>query len=370
MLNIIHIVGARPNFIKAAPVIKKLNTFIDINNTIVHTGQHYDKNMSEQFFIDLEIPKPDINLGIGGGTHAIQTANIMIKCEEVFNQYKPDVVVVYGDVNSSVAAAVVASKIHLEESNYNLKVVHVESGLRSGDRTMPEELNRIVTDHLSDYLFVSCEDGLDNLKREGIPEEKCFMVGNTMIDSLIEFEEKFDDSDIIQKLELTKNNYFLITIHRPFTVDNKERLLEMMDSLVEVSNKTKFDCVFPMHPRTRKTLEKYGVLKKYLKLLRIVEPLGYIDFMSLQKNAKMIITDSGGIQEESTYFKVPCLTVRDNTERPVTIHNGTNKLIGTDYKNLVNEVQEHMDIESKTEIKYWDGKSSERIANTIRGLYR
>jgi len=360
MLRVMHIVGARPNFIKAAPVIKSLDTFLDIENIIVHTGQHYDKNMSEQFFIDLEIPKPNINLGIGGGSHAVQTANTMIGCEKTFDKYKPDVVVVYGDVNSSVAAALVASKL-------NLKVIHIESGLRSNDRTMPEELNRIVTDHLSDYLFISCEDGLENLKKEGIPEEKCFFVGNTMIDSLVEFEDKFDASPIIQELDLEKNNYSLITIHRPFTVDNKTRLLEMMDSLVEVSKE--IECVFPIHPRTKNTLIRFGVFNDYLYKIKIIEPLGYIDFMCLQKNSKFIITDSGGIQEESSYFNVPCLTVRDNTERPITIQNGTNKLIGTSYKNLINEVK-NINYNSKSNIELWDGHSAQRISSIIRSLYR
>ena len=367
MLRVMHIVGARPNFIKAAPVIKSLDTFLDVENIILHTGQHYDKNMSEQFFIDLEIPKPDINLGIGGGTHAIQTANIMIGCEKAFDEYKPDVVLVYGDVNSSVAAALVASKL-------DLKVIHIESGLRSNDRTMPEELNRIVTDHLSDYLFISCEDGLENLQNEGIPKEKCFFVGNTMIDSLVEFEDKFDDSPIIQELDLTKQNYSLITIHSPFTVDNKDRLFEMMDSLVDVSKE--IQCVFPIHPRTKNTLIESGAFSEYQEgfsdtesKIKIIEPLGYIDFMCLQKNSKFIITDSGGIQEESSYFNVPCLTVRDNTERPVTIQNGTNKLIGTDYKNLINEVK-NINYNSKSDIELWDGRSAQRISSIIRSLYR
>jgi len=350
MKNVIHVLGARPNFIKAAPLIKRMNKLSHVNNIVLHTGQHYDKNMSGQFFDDLDIPKPDINLGLGGGSHAIQTAEIMKGCEKVFEEYNPNVVVVYGDVNSCVAATLVASKM-------GIKIAHIESGLRSWDRTMPEEINRIVTDKISDYLFTTCEDGVSNLRNEGVDSDKIFLVGNTMIDSLVEFEDKFTNE--------REEEYALVTLHRPFTVDSKSRLIEMMDSLVEVSENIK--CIFPIHPRTKNALVKNDLYNTYKSRILMTEPLGYIDFMSLQKYAKFIITDSGGVQEESSYFNVPCLTVRDNTERPVTCTDGTNKLIGTDYKNIPNEVN-NIDYNKNSSINLWDGKASNRITKIFEDI--
>jgi len=347
MKKVIHILGARPNFIKAAPLIKKMNKLLGVNNIVLHTGQHYDKNMSEKFFDDLNIPKPNINLGLGGGSHAIQTAEIMRGCEKVFKEYNPDMVVVYGDVNSCVAATLVASKM-------GIKISHIESGLRSGDRTMPEEINRLVTDTLSDYLFVTCEDAISNLKNEGVNHEKIFFVGNTMIDSLVEFEDKFENQ--------TDGEYALVTLHRPFTVDDKSNLKEMMDALVVVSQD--IELVFPIHPRTRQSLINFDLYDCYKSEIKFLDPLGYLEFMSLQKYAKFIITDSGGIQEESSYFNVPCLTVRDNTERPVTCTDGTNKLIGTDYGNISYHVQT-IDYGKKSSINLWDGKASNRIIDIL-----
>jgi len=326
-----------------------MNEVSDIKNIILHTGQHYDKNMSDQFFDDLNIPKPDINLGLGGGSHAVQTAEIMKGCEIVFKQHNPDVVVVYGDVNSCVSAALVASKLHI-------KIAHVESGLRSHDRTMPEEINRIITDSLSDYLFVTCEDGLDNLNYENI-HGKVFFVGNTMIDSLVEFEHKFNNK--------INEEYALVTLHRPFTVDDKSRLIEMMDTLVKISND--INLIFPIHPRTRQSLINFDLFDKYNLKIKLIEPLGYLEFMSLQKHAKFIITDSGGVQEESSYFNVPCLTVRDNTERPITCFDGTNKLIGTDYKNILNEIK-LINYNRRTSIKLWDGFASDRIVKVFKNV--
>ena len=353
MKTIIHVLGARPNFIKAAPLIKNINSKLDVKNIIVHTGQHYDKNMSGQFFVDLNIPKPDVNLGLGGGSHATQTAEIMKGCEKVFEEHNPDLIIVYGDVNSSVAAALVASKL-------NIKIAHIESGLRSGDRTMPEEINRIVTDNLSDYLFVTCEDAVSNLKDA---YGEVFFVGNTMIDSLVEFDKKFDESTILSKLDLNKKEYALTTIHRPFTVDDISRLGDMMDSLVNLSRGV--ECVLPIHPRTKNALIKNDLNHYFESKLKIIEPLGYLDFMCLQKNAKFIITDSGGVQEESSYFNVPCLTIRDNTERPITCTDGTNKMIGTSYSNILDEVM-MIDFNKKSTIKLWDGKSSDRIVKILK----
>jgi len=351
--KIIHVLGARPNFIKAAPLIKELNKLSNVDNLVLHTGQHYDKNMSGKFFIDLNIPDPDVNLGLGGGSHATQTAEIMKGCEKVFEEHNPDLVIVYGDVNSCVAATLVASKLHI-------KIAHVESGLRSGDRTMPEEINRIVTDSLSDYLFVTCEDAVSNLKDT---YGDTFFVGNTMIDSLVEFDEKFDESTILSKLDLDKKKYALATIHRPFTVDDASRLGDMMDSLVNLARG--IECVLPIHPRTKNAIIKNDFNHYFESKLRIVEPLGYLDFMCLQKNAKFIITDSGGVQEESSYFNVPCLTVRDNTERPITCTDGTNKIIGTSYANIIDEVM-MIDFNKKNKIKLWDGKSSDRIVRVLK----
>ena len=361
MKKVIHIVGARPNFIKAAPLIKGMNK-LDIKNLVVHTGQHYDHNMSQQFFSDLNIPKPDYNLGAGGGSHATQTANIMIGCERVFVEHKPDLIIVYGDINSCVAAALVAKKLHLDGFP-PIRIAHIEAGLRSFDMEMPEEINRIVTDSITDLFFVTCKDALVNLQKQGIDSKKCFFVGNTMIDSLVEFNEKFDKSNILNKHSLIKKSYALCTLHRPSNVDNKQDLIRMFDAIVETSNTIK--CVFPIHPRTKSNLSKYNLYEKYSNIpnLKIIEPQGYIDFMCLQKNAKLIITDSGGIQEESSFFGVPCLTVRDNTERPVTATQGTNTLIGCDYENIPKMVSNNYSTESNIEL--WDGKSSDRIIKII-----
>ena len=356
MRVVVHVVGARPNFIKAAPLIKCMEK-ADFQNILVHTGQHYDRNMSQQFFEELNIPKADFNLNASRGSHAVQTANIMIECEKVFLEHSPDLVVVYGDVNSSVAAALVAKKLHL-------KVAHIEAGLRSFDRSMPEEINRIITDSISDIHFVTCSDALVNLKNEGIKAENCYFVGNTMIDSLVEFNEKFDNSSVLQKLSLTEKEYALITLHRPSNVDDKNELLQLMERLVKVGELLK--CVFVMHPRTKNNLCKFGLYERYEKLdsLKIIEPLGYIDFMFLQKNSKLVITDSGGVQEESSFFRVPCLTVRDNTERPITIKKGTNTLIGSNYEDICNYVR-NMNYNVTSNIELLDGKSSERISSIL-----
>lgn len=356
MKTIVHVLGARPNFIKAAPLIKQMSQG-SFQNIILHTGQHFDHNMSQLFFDELNIPKPDYNLGINEGSHAEQIAKMIIGCEKVFVKSHPDLVVVYGDVNSCVAAALAAKKM-------NLKIAHIEAGLRSFDRNMPEEINRIITDSISDLHFVTCEDALLNLKNEGVKSENCYLVGNTMIDSLVEFNGKFDRSSILKKLNLDIKEYALITLHRPSNVDNKNELLKLMDVLAETSKLIK--CLFVAHPRTKNNLRKFGMLDKYdkLKSLKIIDPLGYVDFMCLQKNAKIIITDSGGVQEESSFFEVPCLTLRDSTERPVTIKNGTNKLMGTSHDNICTYIK-NMNFDLYSNIEYWDGGSSERIVNVL-----
>jgi len=361
MKKVIHIVGARPNFIKAAPLIKSMNK-LDIHNLVIHTGQHYDHNMSQQFFSDLNIPTPYYNLGAGGGSHATQTANIMIGCERVFVEHKPDLIIVYGDINSCVSAALVAKKLHLDGLP-SIKIAHIEAGLRSFDMEMPEEVNRIVTDSITDLFFVTCKDALHNLEKQGTDMKKCFFVGNTMIDSLIEFNDKFDLSKVLDKYSLTKGSYALCTLHRPSNVDSKEDLIRMFDAIVDTSKILK--CVFPIHPRTKSNLSKYNLYEKYNNIpnLCIIEPQGYIDFMCLQKNAKLVITDSGGIQEESSFFGIPCLTVRDNTERPVTVTQGTNTLIGSNYENIPKMVSNTHSTESNIEL--WDGASSDRIIEIL-----
>lgn len=358
MKTLIHIVGARPNFIKAAPLINKLATE-PINNIIVHTGQHYDYNMSKTFFEELEIPEPNYHLGAGGGSHTTQTTNVMLGCERVFNELKPDGVIVYGDINSCMAAAIVASKMHLEGMN-KITIIHVESGLRSGDKDMPEELNRIITDALSDICFVTSEDAIVN-----ILDKKFFFVGNTMIDSLVKMTDKIDQSDIKNRLSL-KEEYALITMHRPSNVDSKKTLKRLMDEIISLAEHVQ--CVMPLHPRTRHRLSSFGIWKQYENQsnLKIIEPVGYLDFMNLQKNAKVVITDSGGIQEESSFFNVPCLTVRDNTERPITITQGTNKLIGTKYNNILSEYKKIDRTTKKSNIKYWDGNAAQRIVEVLK----
>ena len=346
--TIIHIVGARPNFIKAAPLVKAMNK-LAINNLLVHTGQHYDYNMADRFFEELDI-EPDHYLNAGS-----DITSIMQQCEMLFNKLQPDLVIVYGDVNSTVAATFIAKKMQIQ-------VAHIESGLRSYDRTMPEELNRKVTDSISDLLFTTCWDGIANLKREGIEgPQKCFMVGNTMIDTLVKLKSKFDQSNILTDHKLTKKDYVLVTMHRPSNVDNEKSLKGLVDAINKISNT--YDIIWPLHPRTAQKLKVFGIgIKRNIKC---IPPAGYIDFMCLQQNAKLIITDSGGVQEESSYFNTPCLTVRENTERPVTCDFGTNKLIGIDYKNIESEI-EKIDYSIKSTIDLWDGNSSERIVKILK----
>ncbi len=362
MKTIIHIIGARPNFIKAAPLIREIDSQLgtwNVDNFVLHTGQHYDKNMSDIFFKELDIPKPDFNLNAGGGSHAQQTARIMVGCEEIFIKKKPDLIIVYGDINSCVAASLVASKMHIP-------IAHIESGLRSYDRKMPEEINRVITDSISDMLFLTSSDALLNLKTEGVDENKCHLVGNTMIDSLVRLNKIFDRSKILESLNLEKKSYALITLHRPSNVDSKMDLEKMMDALVMIS--FQMECVLPIHPRTKNNLDKFNLYSKYSnnKRFNIIDPLGYIDFMNLQKNANIVITDSGGIQEESSFFGVPCLTVRDNTERPITITHGSNKLIGTNYADIVTHISSLKMVDEPGNIELWDGNASKRIVKIIR----
>jgi UDP-N-acetylglucosamine 2-epimerase (non-hydrolysing) len=339
---------------KAAPVLHALGKRPAVDQTLVHTGQHYDANMSDVFFSQLEIPAPDVNLGVGSGSHARQTAEVMTRFEPIVLESKPDVVLVYGDVNSTVAAALVCAKL-------GVRVGHVEAGLRSFDWSMPEEINRVVTDRLADLLFTPSEDGDTNLEREGIPAEKIHRVGNVMIDSLVRL--------LPAAAQCPKNGfrerYALVTLHRPSNVDDSETLKSILESMLEINED--LDVVFPVHPRTRQRIAEFGLNVGKLHLL---EPLPYIEFLALQRRAAVVITDSGGIQEETTYLGVPCLTLRNNTERPVTVSLGTNVVIGNDRKQLSFELSRIVEGKAKkgTIPPLWDGRAGERIADVLQSL--
>jgi UDP-N-acetylglucosamine 2-epimerase (non-hydrolysing) len=340
---------------KAAPVYRAL-AGRGHEQVLVHTGQHYDALMSDVFFKTLEIPNPDESLNVGSGSHAQQTASIMSRFEPVVLARQPDVVLVYGDVNSTVAAALVCSKL-------GIRVAHVEAGLRSRDRSMPEEINRLVTDQLSDMLFTPSVDGDENLAREGIQEAKVFLVGNVMIDTLIRFLPSADERYAKLKSELSLDSFGLVTLHRPSNVDDEASFLPMLAVLDELSHE--IPLIFPVHPRTRQKWASH--LERCNPNLRTIEPLGYLEFLALQKNAKVVVTDSGGIQEETTYLGTPCLTLRENTERPITVTLGTNVLIGRDWVLLRKHFHEAINGGHKVAggIPLWDGKASERIADIL-----
>jgi UDP-N-acetylglucosamine 2-epimerase (non-hydrolysing) len=357
-MHILHVVGARPNFMKAAPVLRALSAHQGVLQSLIHTGQHYDAAMSTVFFEQLEMPHPDCNLEVGSATHAQQTARIMMAFEPVLLDRKPDLLLVYGDVNSTVAAALVASKL-------GIPIGHVEAGLRSGDRSMPEEINRILTDQLSEMLFTPSADGDANLLREGIPQEKIHRVGNVMIDSLVRLLPK-----VCQHASTDPSSpYALVTLHRPSNVDDLPWLQELLATVMELT--AKLSVIFPVHPRTRLRLDSLPNAFADTARLRLLEPLPYLEFLALQKHASIVITDSGGIQEETTYLGVPCLTVRENTERPITIEQGTNQLVGRDLARLKSAAVEALAMQKKgTEpgarsIPLWDGHAAERIAQII-----
>ena len=356
MKRIDLIVGARPNFIKAFPVYRALEKTGQFSLRLINTGQHYDKNMADVFFEQLKMKKPDINLGIGSGRHGEQTARILDKIEREFLSEKPDLVIVFGDVNSTLAAALAAAKL-------NISVAHVEAGLRSFDRSMLEEINRVLTDQISDLLFITSPEAEVNLLKEGKDKGQISFVGNTMIDSLIRFQSHFDSVHIKDACGFQDKEYVLITLHRPSNVDdpvNLEQLIASLNTVAEI-----VPCLWPLHPRTRKQLD--NITPKLHDRLFIIDPLGYLEFMGLQRDAAAVITDSGGIQEESTFLGVPCLTVRDNTERPITIEQGTNRLVGTEYSNIPEIVKEVIVEKSVPRVpELWDGKSSERIANVLQ----
>ena len=318
-MKILSVVGTRPNFIKLGALVNEIKKH-DVEHLLVHTGQHYDDKMSKLFFDDLEMSKPDINLGVGSGSYGEQIGNIILKLEKVLIKEKPDLVVVVGDVNSTFAGALIAKQL-------GIKVAHVEAGLRSFDLTMPEEINRMLTDKISDFLFTTEESGNVNLLNEDVGKNKIFFVGNVMIDTLLKHKEKANKSDILGKLNVEKNNYCVLTLHRPSNVDKKEDFENVLSVLDTIQEKIKI--VFPVHPRTKKNIELFnldGTIKKMENLI-ITEPLGYLDFLCLMANSKFVLTDSGGIQEETTVLNVPCITLRENTERPVTVEQGTNLIV-------------------------------------------
>lgn len=362
-IKVILVAGARPNFMKVAPLLhciarhnqQAMNGTPRIEPFLVHTGQHYDEKMSDVFFAELGIPAPDVNLGVGSGSHAVQTANIMTRFEPVCEREKPDWVLVVGDVNSTMACTLVASKMHI-------RVVHVEAGLRSFDRNMPEEINRLVTDSLANLLLTPSPDADENLAREGVPSSRIQLVGNIMIDSLLANLDKVDQSTILSRLNLQKRRFIYVTLHRPSNVDTKESLTLIMRAFADIS--CKMPVVFPMHPRTRARLAEFGI-EIGKSNIAILDPVGYHDSLALTQSARCVVTDSGGLQEESTFFRTPCLTLRPNTERPITITVGSNRLI------KVNEVFEQLDAVLAgsetlgTVPPLWDGKTSERIVESL-----
>jgi UDP-N-acetylglucosamine 2-epimerase len=355
--TVAHVVGARPNFMKAAPVIRALDER-GVRQTVIHTGQHYDATMSDVFFRDLGLPEPDMNLGVGSGTQATQTAALMVALEKAFAEIRPVLAIVYGDINSTLAAALVASKT-------GLPLAHVEAGLRSFDDSMPEEINRRVTDLLSELLFVTSPEGLDNLRAVGIPDERMHLVGNPMIDTLLANLDRFDSDRMRREIGLLEGPYAVATLHRPANVDTPEaaaRLVAMIDGVAEL-----LPLVLPLHPRGRPTLEAAGLRSS--PRLRVVDPLGYVDFISLVRGAALVLTDSGGIQEETTILGVPCLTVRPNTERPITISHGTNRLVEPgEVVSLVREVLAGGVRRPEEGPPLWDGRAGERIAALIQDL--
>lgn len=364
-MKVIHVVGARPNFMKIAPIMDRMEKCSNIRQILVHTGQHYDEQMSKLFFSDLKIPEPDINLGVGSASHAVQTAGIMQSFEKILLEEKPDLVVVVGDVNSTIACALTSVKL-------GVSVAHVEAGLRSFDRTMPEEINRIVTDKLSDLLFTTEESANGNLVREGIEKEKMFFVGNVMIDTLVKFQEESERSRILKSLNINPGEYALLTLHRPSSVDEPERFQEILEALEYTAKGIQI--IFPCHPRTRKQIQSLGFQKYFHEEvgprksgLRITDPLGYLDFLYLMSNSKFCLTDSGGIQEETTILGIPCLTLRENTERPATIFQGTNTLVGYSKEKIVMEASKILEGQGKKGKipELWDGKAAGRIVDVI-----
>jgi UDP-N-acetylglucosamine 2-epimerase (non-hydrolysing) len=410
-MNLLLVVGARPNFMKVAPIleaIKRHNERISamsgddsgsgetIRPILVHTGQHYDDAMSGAFFRDLNLPKPDIHLGVGSGSHAAQTAEIMKKFEQVLLEEKPDVVGVVGDVNSTLACALVTAKISFDSAGSRPLIAHVEAGLRSFDQSMPEEINRVLTDHLSDLLFVTEESGLRNLRNEGISPRKIHFAGNTMIDALLALKDKAETSPVLEELGLRPrmgtngmdssiHRYALLTLHRPGNVDDRDTFLNILDGLEELARQ--YPIIFPVHPRTRQRIKEFGFDELGMTGTRIkddalcsgnghrriilTDPMGYLDFLCLMEHASLVVTDSGGIQEETTILGTPCVTVRENTERPVTVEKGTNAIAGTKADTIKEAIRRQIGRQRKVCVpENWDGQAAARIVEVLIRRYR
>jgi UDP-N-acetylglucosamine 2-epimerase (non-hydrolysing) len=354
-MQIVYVVGARPNLVKMAPVMAELRARLPhVRHIVVHTGQHYDRMMSDAFIEELGLPHPDHELGAGSGSHAVQTARVMERLEPVLEREEPDLVIVPGDVNSTLAATLVAVKL-------GIPVAHIESGLRSFDRSMPEEINRIVTDQFSEYLFLHSEEAIDNLRREGIPDERMHFVGNTMIDALVSMEDRFRSLEATKRFGLKPGHYLLVTLHRPALVDGP-LLAEAIMELTRVAHD--LPVLFPMHPRTRKMLERSEAVTPHLQ---VVDAVGYLDFLSLEADAAAVLTDSGGVQEETTHLGIPCFTLRHNTERPVTVRLGTNTVLGLAPKRIA-EIPALLGSHERASAQpppLWDGRAASRVADVL-----
>jgi len=363
-MKVINVVGARPNFMKMAPIIEAMNKHAEhFDHLLVHTGQHYDERMSKSFFVDLGMPRPDIDLEVGSGSHAEQTGRIMVAFEQVCAREKPDLVIVVGDVNSTMACTITAKKL-------GIKVAHVEAGLRSRDMGMPEEINRLCTDVLCDYLFTTDKLAGENLLAEGVAEEKIHFVGNVMIDTLVKHRALASELPLMSKLGLTHNGYITLTLHRPSNVDEKDMLLDILEALHEIS--AEIPIIFPCHPRTKKMAQKFGFDSMFdsdlpVRGIWLTEPLGYLEFLHLNMNARCIITDSGGLQEESTALGVPCITLRHNTERPITCTEGTNRLVGNTKERILDTARQVLAGKWPTGRvpDLWDGKAGDRIVQVL-----
>src|ERR1044071_9081287 len=363
MLKVINVVGARPNFMKVAPIVaamkKRPDTFLPL---IVHTGQHYDSAMSDSFFQDLDLPQPDTHLGVGSGSHAAQTAAVMERFEPVVLREKPDWVLVVGDVNSTIACALVCVKL-------GVKVAHVEAGLRSRDRTMPEEINRLLTDQIADLLLTPSIDADENLRAEGIPQGRIRFVGNVMIDSLFTQLKRAEESTVREDLGVDGKDYATLTLHRPSNVDDRETFSRILDALEQIANRVPI--IFPVHPRTRARINEFGFadLVESETNLRLIEPLGYLDFLRLYSGSRLVLTDSGGIQEETTALGIPCLTLRENTERPITVEMGTNTVVGTNTERITRAALATLDASpDKGQARIpplWDGHTADRILDAL-----
>jgi UDP-N-acetylglucosamine 2-epimerase (non-hydrolysing) len=371
-VRIVSVVGARPNFMKVAPIVRRINRHnasgsgngVRFEHVLVHTGQHYDTKMSDVFFRDLGLPQADINLEVGSGSHAEQTGQVMIAFEEIVLRLKPHLVIVVGDVNSTVACALASAKV-------NTPVGHVEAGLRSFDRAMPEEINRIVTDHVSSYLFTPSRTADANLAKEGIDGDRVFFVGNVMVDTLMAFRRRASVRGVLQKLKLTKRGYALMTLHRPSNVDSPRSLRRILKALEQIQRT--LPVVFPVHPRALSAMSSGWAVRLLSRMpaFLVVDPLGYLDFLCLMNSAGVVLTDSGGVQEETTVLSVPCVTLRENTERPETVTQGTNVLVGSDPEKIVGEVHKAMNggVPQGRIPELWDGKSAERVVKTLANLF-